>query len=58
MNLANLLKEHIVKSDYRVDISTLVAIIVSPYAKLHELAMKAFSVLSDTNYTDHVLFEN
>lgn len=56
--LANLMRSHILKGKYRVEIPILISIILSPYAKLHEFAMKAISVLSDPNYPDHILYDN
>ena len=51
--LASMLRNHVIQGKYDVEVSTLISIILSPYARLHEFAMKALSVLSDPNSPDH-----
>jgi hypothetical protein len=57
-----LLQNTIVKGKYRIDIPTIISIILSPYTKLHDFAIKVLATLSDPNMIDkngyELQFEN
>lgn len=60
--LHNLLQAHIVRGKYRIDLPVIISIILSPYARLHEFAIKVMSVLSDPAVSESnnydIQFEN
>jgi len=55
--LMMLLQTHIVRGKYRVDISTIISIILSPYSKLHDFAIKALSIMSDPNIHENMSYD-
>jgi hypothetical protein len=56
-SLMNLLQTHVIKGKYRVDISTIISIILSPYSRLHDFAIKALSIMSDPNIHENVSYD-
>jgi len=55
--LVALLQTHLVKGRYRVDVSTVISIILSPYSRLHDFAIKALSIMSDPSISDNLNYE-
>lgn len=55
--LMMLLQTHIIRGKYRVDITTIISIILSPYTKLHDFAIKALSIMSDPNVHDNMNYD-
>ena len=55
--LISLLQNHLVKGRYRIDVSTIISIILSPYTRLHDFAIKALSIMSDPSLSDNLNFE-
>ncbi len=56
-SLLSLLQTHLVRGRYRVDVSTVVSIIMSPYTRLHDFAIKALSIMSDPSISDSINYE-
>ena len=57
VTLVSLLQSHLVKGKYRIDVSTVISIILSPYSRLHDFAIKALSVMSDPSVTDNLNYD-
>jgi len=47
----------LVKGRYRIDVSTVISIILSPYSRLHDFAIKALSIMSDPSISDNLNYE-
>ena len=62
ITLQNLLKSIMVKVGYKIDIPSIISIILSPYTKLHDFALEILATISDPNIIDQngyeIQFEN
>lgn len=55
--LVSLMQTHLVKGRYRIDVSTVISIILSPYSRLHDFAIKALAIMSDPSISDNLNYE-